>query len=123
MESSGLRTFLFSADKKDEYIIRKGEVGDKLYIIIEGFAQANTDGKLGNKLGDADYFGAISLLGDITRTVSVKALTDIRVLTLSKESFKNFIYDNPKVSIKLIKEIIHRLVDNKECDFTKKERE
>ena len=55
---------------KGAYIIKQGEAGDSLFIIIKGSVEAQTDGVVINRLHDKDYFGAVALLGEITRTAS-----------------------------------------------------
>lgn len=101
--------------KKDEYIIRQGEAGDTLFIIIDGKVELQTDGISSGLLGKKDYFGAVALLGDITRTASVKAIQKVTLLTLSKDAFKTFMHANPNISVKLMKNIINRLLENKSC--------
>lgn len=103
--------------KKGENIIKQGTAGNTLFMIITGEVELITDGKITDILGDEDYFGEIALIGEITRRSSVRATRDVTILTLSKEPFKAFIYDNPKISLKLMKEIIHKLIDyqNREC--------
>lgn len=101
-----------------EFIVRQGGVGDTLFMIISGRADVIRDEEIINEFSKNDYFGAVALLGDITRTASVQTISDVRVLSLSKDAFKEVIYDNPKISLKLMKEIIHRLTDNnKKCDL------
>ena len=97
--------------KEGEYIIKQGTAGNTLFIIISGEVELIIDGKRTDTLGDEDYFGEIALLGEITRRSSVKAISDVTILTLSKESFKAFVYENPKISLKLMKGIIHKLTD------------
>ena len=99
--------------KKGEYIIRQGEAGDALFIILDGKVEADKDGTVINTLGTQEYFGAVALLGDVTRTVSVKAVEDVTLLTLSKEALKQFMNDNPVISAKVMKNIIRTLLGNK----------
>ena len=117
----GLKIFARSSQvmqfTKGEYIIKQGEAGDALFIIVKGSVEAQTDGIVVNRLRDKDYFGAVALLGDITRTASVQATEDVTLLTLSKDAFKKFMYDNPTISVKLMKSMIRRLLENKSCDL------
>lgn len=102
---------------KDQYIIRQGEPGDSLMIIIKGSVQTEVDGITTGRLGDEDYFGAVALLGDVTRQASIKTLEYIEILRLSKSALTDVIYENPKFSIKLMKEIIQRLTtDKQQCN-------
>ena len=50
-------------------------------------------------------------LADTRRVASVKSITAVTMLTLSKNAFKKFLYENPKISIKLMKEVLAKLLD------------
>ena len=89
--SEALRRCVF---REGEYIIRQGEVGDVFYIIEEGEAVA-----FGNKdhgkssipemnYTKGNYFGELSLLRDQPRAANVKAKTDVKLLSLDRNSFK-----------------------------------
>ena len=93
------------------YIIEQGGVGDTLFIIISGKASVEKDGKRINIISDKDYFGDTAILGDIKRTVSVKTLTELTALTISKPVFQKFLDENPKTHNELMKSIIKKLVD------------
>ena len=94
---------------KDTYIIRQGGVGDTLFMLIKGAGQTIVDGEVVYKLSHRDYFGEIALLGDTKRTASVKVTQNTIALTLTKKEFKKFLENNPKVSAKVMKEIIKKL--------------
>ena len=94
-----------------KYIIEQGGVAHTLFIITSGTLDVEVDGKVTHQLGDEEYFGAVAILADTKRTASVKSLTDATMLTLSKSAFKQFIYDNPRISVKLMKDVITKLID------------
>ncbi len=95
---------------KKEYIIRQGGVGDTLFILIQGKVAVEVDEKRVNTLGDRDYFGDIALIGDTKRTVSIKVLQDVKLLTISKKEFRDFLDENPKIYNKIMKNIIKKLL-------------
>jgi len=94
-----------------EYIIKQGGVGSTLFIILSGKAAVEKDNKKINIISDKDYFGDVAILGDIKRTVSVKAITKLTALTISKPIFQRFLDENPKIHKELMKTIIKKLVD------------
>jgi CRP-like cAMP-binding protein len=76
----------------DEIIIEQGEIGDKLYIIIEGqmlvsIKDINTGRKRINILGPGDVFGEIAILRRIPRTARVSTLTPCRFLSINAQDF------------------------------------
>jgi hypothetical protein len=98
--------------QKDEYIIKQGGVGDTLFVLIKGKAQVSINEKNSSILNDKDYFGEIAIMGDIKRTASVQALERTIALTISKKEFKLFLYENPKVSTKVMKGMIQKLTQS-----------
>lgn len=94
----------------EEYIIEQGGVGSTLFILIKGSVAVEVDGEEINVLGHREYFGEIALLGDVKRTASVKAIVPTIALTINKKEFKLFLQQNPKVSTKVMKEIIKKLI-------------
>ena len=86
--SEALRKCSFNAG---EYIIRQGEVGDIFYIIEEG--EATAFGSKDSKIPEMNYtkggyFGELALLRDQPRAANVKAKTDVKLLSLDRNSFK-----------------------------------
>ena len=96
----------------NEKIITQGDSGDSLYIITSGEVEILIDDKRVNTLDDGDYFGEISIMADIKRTATVRAISDCTTLKLSTKEFKELIYDNPKISFDVMKEITNRLIEN-----------
>mmetsp|Transcript_37562 Transcript_37562/g.60197 ORF Transcript_37562/g.60197 Transcript_37562/m.60197 type:complete len:782 (+) Transcript_37562:65-2410(+) len=74
---------------KGEFIFEQGEAGTAFYILIEGDVSVIKDGKEVNKLsgGKMDIFGELALINAEKRQASIKALTDVKMLTMDKASF------------------------------------
>ncbi|GAB4293070.1 MAG: hypothetical protein Kow0090_07250 [Myxococcota bacterium] len=72
-------------------IVREGEEGDKFYIIQEGDVEvlkATSEGcKRVAELKAGDYFGEIALIKNVPRTATVKAKSDVRLLSLTHSDF------------------------------------
>ncbi|MBN9231470.1 MAG: cyclic nucleotide-binding protein [Legionella sp. 40-6] len=76
----------------DEIIIEEGEIGDKLYILLQGQMMVTVkDMKLGrrriNMLGPGDVFGEIAILRRIPRTARVSTVTPCTFLTINAHDF------------------------------------
>jgi len=88
-ESELNEVFLF-LDKlsinKGNSIVREGEEGNDVYIVISGYAQVFKSKPEGNiflsKLGPNDCFGEMALLETTTRSATVEALEDMVLLRL-----------------------------------------
>jgi CRP-like cAMP-binding protein len=77
-----------------QIIFHQGDPSDKFYIITKGQVDVlRTDKRTGQeiqvaRLSEGQYFGEIGLLGRTERTATIKAVTDVECLTLSRDIFK-----------------------------------
>lgn len=77
---------------KDEIIIEQGDIGDTLYIILEGkviISKKNlSKGWIRiNTLGPGDVFGEIAILRNVRRTARVTTETPCKFLTINAKNF------------------------------------
>jgi len=79
---------------RDEAIVTEGELGHEFFVIKTGTASVwyrAADG--GGKdvkvaiLGPGDYFGETALLRDVPRTATVRAVTDLEAVKITREDF------------------------------------
>jgi CRP-like cAMP-binding protein len=97
-----------------EAAFRKGDQGDSLYVIQEGWLKIvlqDTDGKelILNKVGPGESIGEMSLLDDEPRSASAIALSPAILLCLSRDDFLYAIANQPTLAIEVMKGIGGRL--------------
>jgi len=68
-------------------IIRRGDHGDRFYVVDSGEIDVLLDGEPPRREGPGAYFGEIALLRDVPRTATVRAATDVELLALDREEF------------------------------------
>lgn len=99
-------------------MIEQGESGNKFYIIMQGqlvaekSMEANELPQVVFQYKEGDYFGELSLLHDVKRQASVKALSKVRLASLDRESFKRIFGDDMEEMLKKNEERYN--LDNKE---------
>jgi len=109
----------FSAERlaydPGQVMFNAGESADAAYIIIEGTAEISVPTPAGpivvNNVGRNDIVGEIAIFGDVPRTATVKALTRLETLKISKELFVKVIRENPDAAIELIRILAARLAN------------
>eukprot|EP00397_Hematodinium_sp_SG-2012_P010010 GEMP01010111.1.p1 GENE.GEMP01010111.1~~GEMP01010111.1.p1 ORF type:complete len:749 (+),score=160.02 GEMP01010111.1:302-2548(+) len=74
-----------------EYVIRRGDQGDDMFILEEGLAVASIEGKVVKNYRSGDYFGERALLKDEPREADIIAVTDCRILALDKACFNRLL--------------------------------
>ena len=91
-------------------IARQGSLGSEFFVIVEGRARVERDGRLIARLRTGDCFGEMSLIDGGLRSASVTAESDIAVLlVVSGSKFRGLIQDVPGLSLKLLTTLCKRL--------------
>eukprot|EP00928_Gymnodinium_smaydae_P087383 TRINITY_DN71654_c0_g1_i1.p1 TRINITY_DN71654_c0_g1~~TRINITY_DN71654_c0_g1_i1.p1 ORF type:complete len:722 (+),score=159.00 TRINITY_DN71654_c0_g1_i1:111-2168(+) len=71
-------------DEGDD-IVEEGQLGDKLYIIERGRCEVLVGGKVISTIGRKDFFGELAMLHASARSATVRAMTQVTVLSLSRD--------------------------------------
>ena len=96
-----------------EVIVREGEVGDCMYVIQAGQAEVLAE-KEGREvrlrvMGEGDIFGEMALLDREPRSATVRALGEVRVLTLDKQTFMRSVHEDPSLAFRVLQTMAHRI--------------
>lgn len=90
-------------------VVTQGTGGIAFFVIVEGSAVVEVDGREVKRLGPGDHFGEIALIIDgVPRTATVSAVTDVVVASLSTWNFKPFVRDHPEVAWSLLETLARR---------------
>lgn len=65
-------------------IVNEGDVGDLFYIIKEGQVVCTKDDRELREMTKGDFFGEQSLLYNCERTATIKAVTEVKCLSLDR---------------------------------------
>jgi CRP-like cAMP-binding protein len=95
-------------------IVREGEPGDGLYLILSGTAQVSRtgrteDARLLGTLGPFRSFGEISILVDQPRTATVVATTALRCVKLTRAQLAQVEDKEPKLALRLYRLVAESL--------------
>lgn len=111
-----------------EYIVREGEFGNEMYMIISGKVKIVKE-KEGVEtvlahLGGGEIFGEMALFEEgKPRSASAVAHGDVTLMAMDKESFLREVRNNPAVALDILKSLCNRLrqVDEILQDFSVKD--
>ncbi len=97
-----------------EALVRRGETGDALFLIVDGAVKIVSENAQGeelvlNQCGPGETIGEMSLLDQSPRSASVVALAPTRALELSRTAFTETLNQRPELSLLLIRSISSRL--------------
>lgn len=96
-----------------EILFHQGDLGDAAYIIIGGEAEVLIKGPGGPiavaTIGKNDFVGEIAILCDVPRTASIRALTALTTLRITKDLFLRMLMDFPAIGIEVMRVLAQRL--------------
>jgi CRP-like cAMP-binding protein len=96
-----------------ETIVRQGGPADRFFIVLEGEAEVvrDTDGEQSQlaTLKAGDLFGEVAIMRDEPRAASVRASSEVKLLALDRDSFRDLIAQAMKITPDFDQVIRHRL--------------
>ena len=90
-------------------IVREGDDGDALFVLISGAAVVERDGKQVATLGPGDYFGELALLDPAPRAATVTATDDVELAVLGIRMFRVLLRELPPLGAKLLGDLAERV--------------
>jgi len=93
--------------KAGDTLLREGEAGHEMFLILEGMARFTRRKENGSEwqaglAGKGDVFGEVALVSRSKRTMSVEAVTQLKVLVISKEFLQRAMKALPEIAMRLL---------------------
>jgi small-conductance mechanosensitive channel/CRP-like cAMP-binding protein len=82
---------------RGETVVRQGEEGSSLFIVLQGGLEVRIDGKKVGELSWGEFFGEMSLLTGERRRATVVATEEVRLIEVSKEELSPVISSHPSI--------------------------
>lgn len=99
--------------KKNELIFSAGDAADNMYIISKGKIRIMSgDGEDAAELAilkDGAFFGEMGVIENAPRSASAYAETDVDLISISSDSFAQFVLSNPDDTLKIAKNLSSNL--------------
>ena len=97
-----------------EVILRQGERGDELYLLVEGRVRVFTNYGLPNEdekpqQSAVSSFGEMAVLHDGTRTATVVAADRSHLLCLDGNSLRELLMQMPEISFEMFRVLVERV--------------
>jgi CRP-like cAMP-binding protein len=83
-------------------LVREGEVGDALFVILEGVAVIRTGDRELGRVSEGDYVGELALLDGEPRAADVVAATDVKIAVLGIRMFRTLVRELPDLAEQLL---------------------
>lgn len=100
--------------KKDTVIFKEGDKSDSLYVIYGGKVRiSKMIPKIGEEalaiLEEGNYFGEMSLVEDSFRSAWAISHSDVTLLEISLDEFRNLMEKNKELALKILKSFVKEL--------------
>jgi CRP/FNR family transcriptional regulator, cyclic AMP receptor protein len=90
-------------------VVRSGEMGDAMYVVLDGAVAVRRPGLREVELGPGGFFGEMSLLDGGPRSATVVALGRVTCLRLTRPRFVKLLRGEPALAVALLEELSRRL--------------
>ncbi len=99
---------------RDEIILRQGDSGDALYIILSGLVRISMVASNGHEIildyaENGHVIGEIAFFDHCTRTASAEAMSDVTALSLSRSALETIMQNHSDLGLQLLKAMARRL--------------
>ncbi|MHC4140815.1 MAG: Crp/Fnr family transcriptional regulator [Planctomycetota bacterium] len=96
-----------------EIIVRQGDVGDRMFVIQKGRAQVLVE-KDGRETPirvaqEGELIGEMAIFERHVRSATVRALGEVRVLTVDKKNFLKRIHEDPSLAFRVVQTMSRRV--------------
>ena len=96
-------------------IVRQGDVGDCMYVVQTGRVEVVQDTDTGEQhlafLETGDFFGEMAVFEKETRSATVRASGEARVLKVDRKTLLRRIREDPLLAVNLLQTMSHRIRD------------
>ncbi len=90
-------------------IIREGEPGESLYLLVDGRVRVLKGDRPVAELGEREVFGEMALLDPGPRSATVQALTEVVMLCIKREDFSDIMAEKNEIARGIIQVLTRRL--------------
>jgi hypothetical protein len=90
-------------------IVKEGEKGDALFIIVRGRARVEHAGRPIAELGPGETVGEMAVLDSEPRSATVTALDDVEVLRIDSDAFYEILHEQVEIAEGVIRMLCRRL--------------
>ena len=94
---------------RDKVIVREGQTGLRMYVVVEGRVAISVMGRVVERLPAGGVFGELALVEQSPRLASVFAETDCQVLPVNRVAFLQLVKTSPEFASSLLGALAERL--------------
>jgi CRP/FNR family transcriptional regulator, cyclic AMP receptor protein len=89
--------------------IREGDLGDCMYIVVDGQVQVYRGDRSIIELGPGSSVGELAVLDPEPRAASVRAMSEVLLFRIDKQPFDEVMADRPEIARSVIRALCERI--------------
>ena len=90
-------------------IFQEGEVGDAMYVVLDGTVDIVHKGKVIDQVETGSIFGEMALVDDEPRSASAIAKTDVQIARVNQQRFEFLVQYSPLFAVEVMRIMARRL--------------
>jgi CRP-like cAMP-binding protein len=122
ISKKGIRSLVQAADEVDvaagKVLVREGEFGRHLYVILRGTAEVTMGNKRVRELVPGDFFGEMAFLSGARRSATITARSDVRVMILGPNQLEVILEREPILARRMLQTMAQRIQSNERLSIT-----
>jgi hypothetical protein len=105
--------------KDGEYVIKEGDKGDELFIVLDGKVRVSRGDQTLTHLGPGEHVGEMALIRSVPRSASVSAAGPAELIAIRRADFFEILRKEHEVAVKMLWQFLGVLADR--LDATSRE--
>ena len=95
--------------REGKVLTKEGAAGREFFVLLEGSADVEKNGRRINRLGPGDFFGEIALVSRVPRTATVIATSPVRALVVTDRSFRRLLEGSAQIQARVLQALAERI--------------
>ena len=95
-----------------EVVVREGDAGDELFVILEGEVRVERKGAPLATFGPGEFFGEIAVFDGRPRSADVVAASPLRALAISRDVIREALTNEPRAAWEMLEALAARFRDD-----------
>jgi flavin reductase (DIM6/NTAB) family NADH-FMN oxidoreductase RutF len=95
-----------------EFVVREGDTGEELFVILEGEARVERNGSTLATFGAGEFFGEIAVFDGRSRSADVVAASPLRALAISRDVLREALTREPRAAWAMLETLAARFRDD-----------
>jgi serine/threonine protein phosphatase PrpC len=97
--------------ENDQVVIREGDKGDELFIVLSGKVTVSRGGEVLTRLGAGEHFGEMALIRAVPRSATVKADGSAELIAIRRTDFFEILRTEHEIAVKMLWQFLGVLAD------------